>query len=57
MDDRCVLCGESMFIDETGVAFHGTPDEVDHDLDAAHVALSEREYADEVDALQAAVSS
>lgn len=37
----CGVCGESMFCDETGVSYHGSPDEIDHTLDADHVPFKE----------------
>ena len=37
----CQECGEPMFIESDGVSHHGTPDEIDYDADADHVALAE----------------
>lgn len=36
----CTECGEAMFTTDTGVNHHGTPDEIDHDADGDHVALT-----------------
>lgn len=44
----CRECGAPMLIDESGVSYHvseDTPDGVDHDADADHVAVSEDEDA------------
>lgn len=38
---HCRECGEAMFIDGNGVSYHGEPDDVDHDTDAEHVAVSD----------------
>lgn len=36
---ECFYCGEAAHITEAGVSHHGTPDEIDHEADADHVAL------------------
>lgn len=40
---RCAECGEELFVTATGVAHHGTPEEIDYDADGDHVALDEAE--------------
>lgn len=42
----CAICGEAMFITDTGVAHHyldDAPDNIDHDADADHVALADED--------------
>lgn len=36
----CHLCGKEFFIDDRGVANHGSPDSIDHDADAEHTPYS-----------------
>lgn len=38
---HCSECGEPMFITDNGIAHHGSVGEVDHDLDADHVAVDD----------------
>ncbi|WP_428489098.1 hypothetical protein [Rhodopila sp.] len=43
-EPTCSECGEAMFITEEGIAHHrgdGSPNTIDHDADADHVAISE----------------
>lgn len=45
MDESlCAECGKPMFVDDSGVAFHGEPGAVDFEADADHVAIDERPY-------------
>jgi hypothetical protein len=39
----CAECGEDGFLTLEGTAHHGTPDAIDYDKDADHVALLEEE--------------
>lgn len=34
----CDQCGEDFFLDCDGIAYHGVPGDIDHDMDADHVA-------------------
>ena len=51
-ESRCAVCGESMFVDSDEVSYHGTSDSIEHDRDADHVAIDEREYEAAIDALR-----
>lgn len=42
-DIYCRECGDLMFIDAVGVSFHGTPDAIDYEVNANHVAVAEEE--------------
>ena len=42
----CTECAEPCFVDDDGVSFHSSedsPDGIDHDADADHVAIPEKE--------------
>ncbi len=49
----CYYCSEPMFIDAVaGTSHHGTPDNIDYDTDADHVALD----GDQMPSLSSGVS-
>lgn len=45
-EGSCRECGDPCFVGDDGVSHHGTPDEIDHDADAVHVAILEEEPVD-----------